>query len=99
MEIKTSSDAISTKIDIHGVIRSIEDSEKLKEALNTLSTTTVEINVYDSFALPSTVIGILLKKANVDKTTLYHRVHNERLFSLLDNLNLVDALNASKITE
>jgi hypothetical protein len=84
-------------IEVDGVIKTINDSQMLVSAIKDASRNgSVVIKVNDSFSLPSTVIGELLKiKDNGVDVTL--EVKDEILYELLDDLNLVSAFNVRKI--
>ena len=84
-------------IEVDGVIKTINDSQILVNAIKDASRNgSVIIKINDSFSLPSTVIGELLKiKDNGVKITL--EVKDEILYELLDDLNLVTIFNVKKI--
>jgi len=84
-------------IEVDGVIKTINDSQMLVSAIKDASRNgSVVIKINDSFSLPSTVIGELLKiKDNGVNVTL--EVKDEILYELLDDLNLVSAFNVRKI--
>jgi len=84
-------------IEVDGVIKTINDSQMLVSAIKDASRNgSVVIKINDSFSLPSTVIGELLKiKDNGVNVTL--EVKDEILYELLDDLNLVSAFNVRKL--
>ena len=84
-------------IEVDGVIKTINDSQMLVNAIKDAARNgSVVIKVNDSFSLPSTVIGELLKiKDNGVNVTL--EVKDEILYELLDDLNLVSTFNVRKI--
>jgi len=84
-------------IEVDGVIKTINDSQMLVNAIKDASRNGhVIIKINDSFSLPSTVIGELLKmKDNGVNITL--EVKDEILYELLDDLNLVTIFNVKKI--
>jgi len=85
-------------IEVDGIIKTISDSEllinEIKEAANSGR---VLVKINDSFSLPSTVIGALLKLKdnNVD---IELEIKDEILYELLNDLNLVNQLNVRKIS-
>jgi len=93
MDIKQS----GSIIEVDGVIKTINDSQMLVSAIKDAARNgNVVIKVNDSFSLPSTVIGELLKiKDNGVNVTL--EVKDEILYELLDDLNLVSAFNVRKL--
>jgi len=93
MDIKTNGNIV----EIDGVIKTINDSQMLVNAIKDASRNgSVVVKINDSFSLPSTVIGELLKmKDNGVSITL--EVKDEILYELLDDLNLVSAFNVRKI--
>jgi len=84
-------------IEVDGVIKTINDSQMLVSAIKDAAKNgSVVVKVNDSFSLPSTVIGELLKlRDNGVNVTL--EVKDEILYELLDDLNLVAAFNVRKI--
>ena len=84
-------------IEVDGVIKTITDSQQLVDAIQAASTNgSVIIKINDSFSLPSTVIGKLLKmKDGGVKISL--EVKDEILYELLDDLNLIEAFNVRKV--
>jgi len=84
-------------IEVDGVIKTINDSQMLVNTIKDASRNgSVVIKINDSFSLPSTVIGELLKlKDNGVNISL--EVKDEILYELLDDLNLVSAFNVRKL--
>jgi len=84
-------------LEIEGVIKTMNDANKLNGELDKfVSGNTVIIKIKDSFAMPSGVIGNLLKKVQ-DGVNIRMEVGNNILYELLDDLNLVNKLNVKKI--
>ena len=86
-----------TIVEVDGVIKTINDSQILVNSIKDASRNgSVIVKINDSFSLPSTVIGELLKiKDNGVNVSL--EVKDEILYELLDDLNLVTAFNVRKI--
>jgi len=84
-------------VEVDGVIKTINDSQILVNSIKDASRNgNVIVKINDSFSLPSTVIGELLKiKDNGVNVSL--EVKDEILYELLDDLNLVTAFNVRKI--
>jgi hypothetical protein len=93
MELKQS----GSMIEVSGVIKTINDSQVLVDAIKSASRGgSVIIKINDSFSIPSTVIGELLKiKDSGVSVTL--EVGDDILYELLDDLNLVSAFKVRKI--
>ena len=75
-------------VTITGNIRSTEDVEKIKESLSLVHDTSLTLNIQDSFAMPSAMIGFLMKLVEQEKVKLTLIVADERLAELLDDLGL-----------
>jgi hypothetical protein len=84
-------------IEVDGVIKTINDSQMLVNAIKDASRSgSVIIKINDSFSIPSTVIGELLKlkDSGIDVTL---EVGDDILYELLDDLNLVSTFNVRKM--
>jgi anti-anti-sigma regulatory factor len=81
---------------ISGNIKSIEDSVEIKNALGALQnngTKVILLKIQDSFSMTSTVIGYLMKLVNLDKIKISLTVGDQRLYQLLEELNLIQPFN------
>lgn len=97
MEVKTTG---VSEISVLGHIKSIEDYHAIKVVVRDLigkGNSSLTINIPDSISMTSSVIGFLLKLVYVDKVTISMRVRDERLYDLLDILNLITAFNITKM--
>jgi hypothetical protein len=84
-------------IEVEGVIKTINDANRLNEVIKDLNSgNSVIIKIKDSFAMPSAVIGLLIKKVN-EGVNIKVEVGSEILYELLDDLNLTDKFNVKKI--
>lgn len=95
MEIKTMS---SNELVINGIIKTIDDSIALREATEKLhesGANAITLRIEDSFALPSAVIGYLMKLVNRNKVKLTLLAGDNRLIELLDELQLRETFGAS----
>jgi hypothetical protein len=82
---------------IKGNITSISDAEKIINLLHSLSNNNVIIlKILDSFSLPSSIIGELLKLHNMGKKIILE-VKDPVLYELLDDLNLTKAFSVKRI--
>ena len=84
-------------IEVEGNIKSIEDSEQIRMAVDNI------IKKYDSivinikgFTITSSVIGYLMKLVNEGKK-IHINVKNESLYTLLDDLHLIDVFGVKLI--
>ncbi|MGD0283139.1 MAG: hypothetical protein ABSB95_12345 [Dissulfurispiraceae bacterium] len=97
MEVKTTG---VSEISILGHIKSIEDYHDIKVSVRDLigkGNNSITINVPESLSMTSSVIGFLLKLVYIDKVDIAMRVRDERLYDLLDILNLITAFNVTKM--
>jgi len=81
---------------ITGNIKSIEDSLQIKDTINAVleqGVRNIHIKIMDSFSMTSTVIGFLMKLVNHDKIPLSMSVFDNRLYVLLEELNLLQIFN------
>lgn len=97
MEVKIIDDHT---MDILGNIKSLEDYSEIKRATQTLMSRGVRditINVRESLSMVSSVIGYFLKIVNADGVKLLINVWDKRLYSLLDQLSLLDTFNVRQM--
>lgn len=98
MNINVNKSGDSCDIKIEGVIKSVSDSQAIKDALNSCGAIKyVNIEILDSFSITSSVIGFLLKKKQGDKVGLSIKVNDARIYELFQSLNLVEVLNVKKV--
>jgi len=89
----------SNTIEINGNIKSLEDYNEIKRLSQVMvsnGVTEITFNILDSLSMVSSVIGYLIKLINVDKVELHVNVWDDRLYNLLDQLNLVSLFNVQK---
>lgn len=90
----------STDIIISGNIKSISDNDSIKAAIlkawNADETRPLNIRIADSFIITSSVIGFLIKFIKKDKIPITLYVKNSELYEMLDDMNLVEALNVRR---
>jgi len=89
---------VGNKLIIEGNVKSISHYNDIKGHVDQIIQTqkNVIIELVDSMSLTSSVIGYFTKIVNVDDVTLRLYVKDERLFSLLDDLGLVQVLNVQR---
>jgi hypothetical protein len=82
---------------VEGNITTINDAEKIINALYSLSDKdSVIIKIKDSFSLPSSIIGELLKLTDMGKKVILE-VKDPVLHEMLDDLNLTKTFNVKRI--
>lgn len=98
MTVNVNQEGEAYNVNIDGVIKSVSDSQSIKDALNSCTDTSkeVNINITNSFSVTSSVIGFFLKKVQADNLNIKINVSDDRLFELFETLNLVDILNVNK---
>jgi type II secretory pathway component GspD/PulD (secretin) len=95
MEIKANANGI---IEINGVIKTIEDVENIKKAIeNNARGKDVVLKINDSFAMPSALIGYLIKLKSLQKKNVFLKIADNGLYELMRDLNLEDEFNLQKI--
>jgi len=89
-----------TKIIVKGIVKSIADSQLIKETVERISQGIKNILIVfaDSFALTSSVIVYLIQKIHSEKIDLSLCIHNTQMYDLLNKLELVSLFNAKKCT-
>lgn len=95
MEIRTVG---SQELVVTGIIKTIDDSMQLRGELQKLhdgGAKSITLRIEDSFALPSAVIGYLMKLVNREKVKLTLLAGDKRLCELLDELQLVNVFGVS----
>lgn len=83
----------AAELTISGNIKTIDDSIALRAAVQKLvdgGCSSILLKIPDSFAMPSAVIGYLMKLVNRDKVQLNVIAGDQRLRELLDELQLTE---------
>lgn len=76
-------------IEVHGVIKSINDSQLLIDTINSVKYYgTIYLTIFDSFVITSSVIGYLIKLVEDDKIEVHLEIGNDTLYQLLNDLGL-----------
>lgn len=90
----------TTQINIEENIKSLSDNDRIKiaieDAWNTDSDKPIEIYIKDSFIVTSSVIGFLIKFIKKDKMPITLYISNSELYEMMDDMNLIQALNIKK---
>jgi hypothetical protein len=85
---------------ITGEMKTIEDYSSIKAALVELvssGTESVIIEIKESMTITSSIIGLFTKTVHGDGMKISLHVNSERLFNLLEDLNLVTVFNVKKV--
>ena len=97
MNINVNKNENSCELNIEGVIKSVSDSQSIKDAFNSCGNIkSVSIEIIDSFSITSSVIGFLLKKKHGDGININIKVNDSRIYELFQSLNLIEVLNVKK---
>lgn len=99
MTININEDGEKIVMDVMGLIKGVTDSQRLKDAIESIQNKRkyIEINIHESFAVNSTIVGYLRKKIKIDGLSISVRVKDERLYELFDELKLLDIFNVSRL--
>ncbi len=88
--------SLPKSIQIEGNIKSLNDLQEIKEAIKSYQLSKGDkftIEIMDSFAMPSAMIGYLLRIIEQDKVKLTLVINDQRLTGLLEDLNLKEVFN------
>jgi hypothetical protein len=79
-------------------IKSLQNFQEIKKAVESVSETSDKIHfeLKDTISMISSVIGYLTKVIQKDGLNISMTVYDERLYHLLDELNLVQLFQVSK---
>jgi hypothetical protein len=84
-------------VEIEEVIKTLDDVNKINNIISEFKAgSTLILRIKDSFAIPSSIIGILIKKKK-EGVDIHLEVGNDTLYELLDDLNLINHLNVRKL--
>ncbi len=88
------------EIIVTGTIKTIANAQAIKEAVNKAHQqhpdAIINLMIKDSFIITSSVIGFLMKSIKMDKMNLYVNVGSEELYTMLDDMNLIEVMNVRK---
>jgi len=85
---------------ITGEMKTIENYSSIKAALLELvnnGITSVVIEIKDSMTITSSIIGLFTKTVHGDGMKISLLISSDRLFNLLEDLNLVTVFNVKKL--
>lgn len=95
MEIKRN----GSEIIISGNIKNTTDYQAIKDNVNELiksGSKSIIVKTPESFSMTSSVIGFFIKVIFQDKVPIHVYVKDDRLYSLLEDLNLLDTFKVQK---
>jgi len=94
MELKISGNTLIIK----GNIKSIEDYEKIRNAIEDIKQTNnfIHLDIEDSISITSSLIGYLYKLVEKNKINLSMEVKSDILYEILEDLNLIGKFNVRK---
>lgn len=95
MEIKRT----GSEITINGNIKNTNDYQAIKDNINALVDSgqkNIIIKTPESFSMTSSVIGFLIKVIFQNKVAVSIYVKDDRLYSLLEDLNLISTFRVQK---
>jgi len=93
MELKVTGNSIEIK----GIIKTIEDVEEIKSTLSSINSDLVTLKIVDSFAMPSALIGYLIKLKQLEGKQINLRIGDEGLYELVQDLNLDRDFNLQRL--
>ena len=88
-----------SEIIINGNIKNTADYQLIKDNANSLvqsGTKSIIVKTPESFSMTSSVIGFFIKVIFQDKVTIHVYVKDDRLYSLLEDLNLIETFKVQK---
>lgn len=86
-------------ITIIGNLKTTEDYQRIKSVVTEViqsGAKSINIRTPESFSMTSSVIGYFIKVIFQDKVQLHVHVKDDRLYSLLQDLNLIDTFKVVK---
>lgn len=100
MEIVTRTNGGAIDITVVGTIKTISDGQAIKDCVKRMfeqdNQAVVNLHIKDSFIITSSVIGFLIKLIKIDKRALYVHVKSSELYSMLEDMSLIDSMNVRK---
>ncbi|MBF0517824.1 MAG: hypothetical protein HQK97_12060 [Nitrospirae bacterium] len=90
----------ATEAIISGHVKTIEDYTKIKQVINSMLAgegCAITVKIPDSISITSSVIGYLLKLVFENKVDLRIAVKEQKLYNLLEVLNLITVFKVQKM--
>ena len=84
---------------ITGNIKNTSDYQSIKDNVNALvqsGAKSIIVKTPESFSMTSSVIGFFIKVIFQDKVSIHVYVKDDRLYSLLEDLNLIETFKVKK---
>lgn len=98
LETKVHSDHVD--IVITGTIKTIANAQIIKETIRNAHEeypgTIINLIIQNSFIITSSVIGFVIKSIHLDKIALHVNVGSEELYTMLEDMNLIEMMNVRK---
>lgn len=88
-----------SEIVITGNIKNTSDYQSIKDNVNALVQSGAKSIIFktpESFSMTSSVIGFFIKVIFQDKVSIHVYVKDDRLYSLLEDLNLIETFKVKK---
>lgn len=88
-----------SEIIINDNIKNTADYQLIKDNVNSLvqsGTKSIIVKTPESFSMTSSVIGFFIKVIFQDKVAIHVYVKDDRLYSLLEDLNLIEIFKVQK---
>ena len=88
-----------SEIVITGNIKNTSDYQSIKDNINALvqsGAKSIIVKTPESFSMTSSVIGFFIKVIFQDKVSIHVYVKDDRLYSLLEDLNLIETFKVKK---
>jgi len=92
--------AIGHKVLIHGNIKSINHYHTISDEIEALIRNNIkelEVYIYDSISLTSSVIGYFSKLVHVDNIGIRVKISDNQLYELLEDLGLLSTLHVERL--
>lgn len=97
MKISVESASNRRVVKIEGLVRGTEEVSRIKSEFSNFSENeVVELHFIDSYIIPSSLIGFLLKVIHEDRIKLKVIIEKQELYELLRRLNLTQSLNVAQ---
>jgi len=95
MQISSSTNTIT----LIGNIKTVNDFQDIKRSIDLIvkEYKDITLNIQDSLSITSSVIGYFNKIVLKDKINLNMNIGNEKLFNLINDLNLTSVFQAKKV--
>lgn len=100
MDLVTKMHREHVEILITGTIKTIANAQTIKEAVRKTHEqhpdVIINLTIKDSFIITSSVIGFLIKSIKMDKMNVHVNIGCEELYTMLDDMNLIEVMNVRK---